>query len=290
VRQPPSPSRRLAPVAPVAPVALALLALLALPLAPSTASGYSFYTARESGEPLRWFQPSTHFHISSALPEGAIWEDLPDLVQRAFDAWIGAPGCATPEVTFAGMSDEPSATSPTDLCAEGDNIIAVVDDPATWSGLGHSRTFIAVTLIGHDTVTGEIVDADMLINAGGYEFFAGETPVAGKVDLLATLTHEAGHFFGLDHSEDPNATMFATYTQGGDPTAARILADDDIDGICALYADAPGPEASRCAPAPPREDNGGCQAGQPLGVPLAAVLLLLALSLARRPRRLAARR
>ncbi|KAI3670039.1 hypothetical protein L6452_41626 [Arctium lappa] len=52
-----------------------------------------------------------------------------------------------------------------------------------------------------------------------------------KLDLETVAAHEIGHLFGLDHSEDPNAVMFAYVGDG----IRRPVNTDDIKGIKTLY-------------------------------------------------------
>jgi hypothetical protein len=59
------------------------------------------------------------------------------------------------------------------------------------------------------------------------------------------VTHEVGHFIGLDHTLDFDATMFAGYDEG--TTELRTLEQDDIDGACAIY---PPSRAATCDPDP----------------------------------------
>ncbi|MGC3958051.1 MAG: matrixin family metalloprotease [Verrucomicrobiota bacterium] len=56
--------------------------------------------------------------------------------------------------------------------------------------------------------------------------------IGSGYDIFSLTTHEAGHSLGLNHSDNPAATMYAfyQYTTG--------LHDDDIQGIRSLYASA----------------------------------------------------
>jgi MYXO-CTERM domain-containing protein len=116
-----------------------------------------------------------------------------------------------------------------------------------------------------------------------------------------TVTHEVGHFLGLDHTPIEAATMFATAPRG--ETAKRDLHQDDIDGLCAIYPQGQqggkscdlsnvgfferpevGPQTQCAAP-----DGCACTAMGPTGggggVAWLAVVGAAALALARRPRR-----
>lgn len=51
-------------------------------------------------------------------------------------------------------------------------------------------------------------------------------------DVFTVALHEVGHGLGLDHSDDPEAVMYYSVSQG---TVRTSLHQDDIDGIHALY-------------------------------------------------------
>jgi alpha-tubulin suppressor-like RCC1 family protein len=70
--------------------------------------------------------------------------------------------------------------------------------------------------------TGEIVDADIRINA-----------TLGGLDAETTLLHELGHALGLDHSGIGCAAMFPTARVVPPPPA--MLHSDDIAGLNAIY-------------------------------------------------------
>ena len=64
-----------------------------------------------------------------------------------------------------------------------------------------------------------------------------------NVDLLTVAAHEIGHNLGLDHSDDPNALMYPSYSG-----SRRFLGQDDIAGVQSLYGLAAQPAESPEAP------------------------------------------
>jgi len=64
-----------------------------------------------------------------------------------------------------------------------------------------------------------------------------------NVDLLTVAAHEIGHNLGLDHSSDPNALMYPSYSG-----PHRSLGNDDIAGVQSLYGLAAQPAQSPEAP------------------------------------------
>jgi len=60
------------------------------------------------------------------------------------------------------------------------------------------------------------------------------TPSGGNhMDLQGITAHEYGHALGLDHSSDPNATMYAYVSGTGN--SQRTINSDDIAGVQAIY-------------------------------------------------------
>ncbi len=205
------------------------------------AHAYEIYRTEKTGEPLRWFVRDTlEMAIAVTPPEETDVSNIGPLVQQAFASWVGVACGTPPVVTVTGTSPALRATTPKSLRAEPDNILVFIRSSAEWTRFRNSPTWIAITKIAHNPKTGEIVDADIEINDGGFKFSYSGTPNPSEVDFLSMLTHEVGHFYGLDHSANVNATMYATYA--GSPeraVAARTLTEDDVGGICALYNDVP---------------------------------------------------
>ncbi len=125
----------------------------------------------------------------------------------------------TTGVTFVGFDEE----------HWDNNKNLVIFQEAEWI---HGSTAIALTTTTYDVDTGELVDADIEFNGVNFRFTTN-SPQPGRVDIQNTATHELGHVLGLDHSPDPNATMYAEAPPGD--TAKRTLAPDDINGLCFVY-------------------------------------------------------
>jgi len=164
----------------------------------------------------------------------------------------------------------------------------------------HGDGVIATTTTTSNPFTGQIRDSDIEINdaAGAdgqhFTFTASDGPPCAdvnetgcvRIDVQNTITHEAGHTIGLDHTPDPNATMYATAPEG--ETSKRVLGTDDIQAICDIYprgaATVTGNGQIELTPG--GSSNGGCgcthaQTGP--GAALAAVALFL--QMRRRSRR-----
>lgn len=272
----------------------ALTALASTPLLSGSAHAYTLYltdgdparcSAGETNycpQPLRWWRRDTIFTLAQVSPGEFELGLVRGLVETSFDAWMDAdcaasasPNGLIPTVTYGGTSNATTSTPPLTARSEPDNVIVFIRSSSEWTRRGNQPTWIAITKIAHDQTTGEIVDADIEINDGGYKFSIDDSPEAGEVDFLSMLVHELGHFYGLDHSLVATATMFATYSQSAaNATDARTLDPDDVEGVCKLYTDVPERISN--------EKKSGCQSGG-LGGGLGLLMFVLsALVIARR--------
>jgi hypothetical protein len=91
---------------------------------------------------------------------------------------------------------------------------------------------IALTTVDFCVRSGRILGADMELNSAEFNLTLPEQ--VPEFDLLSVLTHESGHFLGLDDLPNPGPTMSGHYS-GGEDLGPRSLEADDEAGLCAVY-------------------------------------------------------
>jgi len=196
---------------------LGLVAALALP---GTASAYSFLQTPD-GTALRWYTNPVPYQI------GPLSDDLPEDVQMeaifaSFEAWEEVPGV---ELKFEFVGS-------TDLDEVSNDAVNVVyfqkhDWPAGSSAIGTTQSYALQS--------GQLTGFDLRLNDSAYQFTADDDQGNAQTDLQNALTHEVGHILGLDHSVDPEATMYSVTSRGD--LEKRTLSLDDEEGAFFLYGD-----------------------------------------------------
>jgi hypothetical protein len=270
----------------------------------SDAQGFECLTAGQSGFSQVWRSRCIPYAISreSKVFEG---QTRRNLVATAFQAW-SSHSCTDFRFVDSGNTDQVTEFD-SGSALRNRNSLASIHTTAELEtlmrqGMWPDPALVAATIARFSPQTGEIVDADIVLNDVGYDFFDNtqQCPNTDMInqDLMNTLVHEIGHMIGFEHVLDPEATMFAS--AGGCETIKRDLSQDDRDGVCSVYPN--GAPITTCSPAPDynslgtnasqfreqctRFEGGGCQLNktpQPQNgsVPL-SVLIVLVLAGARR--------
>lgn len=219
------------------------------------------------GFPLAWRSSCVTIGVQKmgSPSNGFSYEQVADVVERAFGAWMNAKcGTAHPSIDVQMIGPIECGTSEYNSKVGNANIVLFRED--VWP-YGEAQNAIGLTTTRFDTKTGELWDADIELN-GATETLSIGDPIMGD-DLLSVLTHEAGHFLGMSHSQDQAATMRAIYNPATDGDSFRSLASDDVEGICTIYPpDRPIATtscenrhgfSSQCgADQPPPEESKGC--------------------------------
>ena len=161
----------------------------------------------------------------------------------------------------------------------GDSCVAAGNCGNAHDCWDHGSTVVALTTSSYIVSSGELLDADVEMNAASATPTIVDSPPCspGGIstscvanDLQNAVTHEIGHFLGLAHSPDPSSTMYASEPLG--ETSKRVLDTGSKQFVCDVY---PAGQASKdCG-----SSNSGCStAGDPGALGPGILLLLLALA------------
>jgi hypothetical protein len=187
------------------------------------------------GVPLFWRNACLGYSMQRSASRKISYEDAADALSTAFTRWTGAT-CPTEGTGRSRTSIDVRDLGPAE-CANveyksgvpNQNVIVFRDE--TWK---YGKSVLGLTTVVYNPETGEIYNADMEINTLDMEPLAVRDPVAPDAyDFASVVTHEAGHFLGIAHSDVQGATMYARYDQG--QTSMRNLSPDDVSAICTVY-------------------------------------------------------
>jgi hypothetical protein len=184
-----------------------------------------------SALPIWWRNACIGYDIQQSASKQVPYPTAVQSFATAFSKWTGATCTGGP--VSVGVEDlGPVECDQVQYSSNQGNQHVIIFHDDAWPYNDPNNT-LGLTTITFDPDTGEIYDADMEINSTQTLTVSGPLSPDGY-DFLSIITHETGHFFGLAHSGDGLATMFAHYIPG--TTTMRNLTADDTTGICSIYA------------------------------------------------------
>lgn len=213
---------------------LALVAVLvavgSVPLAAYLKLGSSVGTRTVT---LKWNRMPIRYYLTDRAAENVTAQQVQSTITRAFATWDGVPG-AILSSEFAGF------TQASPVLGDGQTVLGFQSRPELDKVLGATSFMI-------DTVSGEVVEADIFFNSA-FPWSVASGGETGRFDLESIALHEIGHLHGLGHSAlgetelraggrrvlGAEAVMFPIAFSAGS-TASRTPKADDIAGISDIY-------------------------------------------------------
>jgi len=195
------------------------LAFLAVAVGFGAAQAY--VRIKVNGVSLKWSNPTINWQLNSAGSD-----DIPDgsheaAIEHAFEEWQQVNGS---KLVFNRGADTTSTNT------GASSHIVMFDENNTSGYFPGGSGIVAITPISFDVATGNILDADILFNGKDYTFSTDGTPTT--FDVQDVLTHEIGHFVGLDHAPNSSATMWPYVATN--QWLHRSLTQDDEAGAVAV--------------------------------------------------------
>ncbi|HTV59593.1 MAG TPA: matrixin family metalloprotease [Verrucomicrobiae bacterium] len=210
--------------------------------------------------------PGTNVILTANMSsESAELAEIGQAISDSFSAWTGVSGTTLNAATFPNAFSPLGETTAVNACTNDaetnvDGLNTICFDQASAGFTSGVLAFTRVITANAPGVTegasgpaafaGQILDADTLLRPDGQVQFATPAALAtpagqGAYDLESILTHELGHWMGLDHSAVMRAMMFPFAPPPGEYTGTRPsagapdapLADDDRTGLRSVYPD-----------------------------------------------------
>lgn len=207
-----------------------LLAALAFGLGLFGSADALAWAPLDNGYPI-WQDIPVNYKVNQSTIPGSISGIAVARIDQGFADW-GNEACTYFSATNLGNTASKYNSN------DNQNILHWIS--SSWPGsLGDVNSVIGVTPVVFSGNT--IYDADIVFNDVG--FCWNDSGNGNCVDTKSIVTHEEGHFLGLGHSNVNGATMEPFYSGPGQGS----LAQDDKDGVCALYPSGGATAASSSA-------------------------------------------
>ncbi|MFT3921287.1 MAG: matrixin family metalloprotease [Myxococcales bacterium] len=201
-----------------------------------------------TGVPVSWSSSCLSFSIDPNAVSAQVGEEAARrMLRAAFDTWqnVQCPPNGLPPSLHVDSRFGDTFCARVEYNPDQGNANAILFREGEWPYYDSGQP-LATTSVRYDEATGQLLDADMEINASNPLNVDSTQSKSLELrwDLQSILTHEAGHFLGLDHSRVPGSIMKFSIQP---LEISRTLGQDDVDAICALYPpDAP----AACEPEP----------------------------------------
>ena len=189
----------------------------------SQVSAFNLYKTR-SGKRVRWSTVYVEVVLDDSLAELGSKEDVETALGEAFGIWSRD---AMLPLSFELVWDECH-----DVSNDSNNCIYACSDRSVCYNRPEEKG--GTTYVNVSPSTGYITDVDIVLNADSWEWDIDGTNEDGLC-FSRVMSHEIGHFLGIDHSEDPEAIMYAVMSRNA--VAADWLPVDDKDAATTLYDD-----------------------------------------------------
>lgn len=208
------------------------------------------------GKPLYWPSQCVSYSLQQDATPSIPFDTFTEVTRRAFQSWLTADcgGGNGPGIQI--HETEPVSCNATEYNQYAGNANIIMFRTTAWPYQSSSHT-LALTTVTFNTENAQIYDVDIEVNAAEVQLTTGDENV--RYDLEAILAHEIGHYFGLAHSGDTAATMFAQYKRG--TVDLRTPEQDDHEGICTIYPS--DRNAGTCDPTPRHGFKSTCGDGSP---------------------------
>jgi len=192
-----------------------------------------------NGRVLAWSSPSIAWNLHVAGSADVDDGSHEAAIRAAFSSWDSVGGS---QIQFTQGPDVASGPG-------GPTHAVMWDENGETGYFPPNSGIVALTPISYDTGSGAILDADVIFNGVDYDW--STTGAEDTFDVQDVLTHEIGHFIGLDHSPTASGSMWPYVS----PTQwlHRSLSLDDRSGAIAV---AEQPSQTRLSGVIRRSGNG----------------------------------